>query len=84
MLGYYFVEGQHANELIRTGSLVSGLALLGISIVWAKMTIMQVAREGCSDEEARGICRSIPSIHHAPDPLDSSDPLAEVEKAKKR
>lgn len=78
MVGYYFVEGQHANNLIRTGSLVSGLALLGISIVWAKMTIIQVAREGCSDEKSRGICRNIPSIH------DNSDPLAEVEKAKEQ
>ena len=77
LLAYHFFGGPHANNLISVGSLLMGIGAIATSIVWAKMTLSQVDRDGCTDSKGtRGpLCQIIPHVY-------DNDPLADVEKFK--
>ncbi|MGF1644496.1 MAG: hypothetical protein ACFCUJ_12680 [Thiotrichales bacterium] len=75
LLGFHFTQKPHLNSLIETGSLVAGLTMLAISMVWAQLVIAQVRRDGCGDRERNIICSAIPSA-------DEVNPLDEVKRAK--
>ncbi len=77
LLGFHFFGGPHQNELVDIGSLFFGIAAIGTSIMWARLTLAQVDRDGCSDSKKKSpLCQIIP---HAYD----NDPLEDVERMKR-
>ncbi len=82
LLGYYVTEGhQITNDVIRLGSLLVGLSLIGLSILWAQTTIARVRERNCKDGQRGILCQAVsPARKTSPDDYD--DPLAEVERAR--
>ncbi len=80
LLAYHFTGGREMpNEIIRLGSLLGGLGLIGIAIVWAQTTINRFRQGDCSGRRRGILCRTIPP---ATDADADDDPLAEVERAR--
>ena len=82
LLGYYVTEGhQIANDVIRLGSLLVGLSLIGLAIVWAQSTIARVTQRNCRGEQRGILCQAV-SPARKTSPNEDDDPLAEVERAR--
>lgn len=86
LLGYYIFGGHDTvNELIRYGSLVTGLTMLMIAVLWAQSTIARVKQGQGSSGDRGTLCRPIPRASQKRPSVTTADddPLAEVEKARK-
>ncbi len=80
LLAYYFVAGQEtANDVIRLGSLLGGLGLIGISVVWAQTAINRFRQGDCSGGKRGVLCQTIPPATQS---SEEKDPLEEVERAR--
>lgn len=75
LLGFRFFGGPH-NNLISTGSLVIGLALIAIAITWARLTISQVEHDNEDIQSNSRLCKVFPSG-------SEKDPLREIDRLKK-
>ncbi|MGV6859261.1 MAG: hypothetical protein ACWA5X_09820 [bacterium] len=76
LLGFHFFGSPHLNELVEIGSLFFGIAAIATSIMWARLTLAQVDRDGCKETNKRSsLCKIIP-------PSYDNDPLEDVERMK--
>ena len=76
-LAYHFFQAPAEYNWLYNGSLMLGLAMIVLSIIWTELTITRVAREGCdkSQNKKSSICNVVPGAQE-------SDPFEEVRKAK--
>ncbi len=76
-LGYHFFHAPVEASWMYNGSLLLGIGMIVLSIIWTEMTITRVIREGCDEDTSQKS-----KICHVIAPGQESDPFEEVRKAK--
>ena len=76
-LAYHFFKAPIENSWLYNGSLILGLVMISLSVIWTELTIKRVIRDGCDEpaEQKRTVCDVLPGGQE-------SDPFEEVRKAK--
>jgi len=76
-LAYHFFQAPVESSWLYNGSLILGIAMIALSIIWTELTIARVIRDGCdkSSDNKSSLCGVVPNEQE-------SDPFEEVRKAK--
>jgi len=78
---YFFFYAQPEHSWLYNGSLLLGVGMILLSIVWTEMTITRVMRDGC-DKPAKPGKRFCGGVGSTSQELDETDPLDEVRRAR--
>jgi hypothetical protein len=73
---YHFIEAPAEHSWLFNGSLLLGIGMILLAIIWTEMAILKNQRQGCGEKSPPGnICRIIPGSQE-------QDPFEEVRRAK--
>ena len=77
---YFFFYAQPEHSWLYNGSLLLGLGMIALSIVWTEMTITRVIRDGCDKSEStkKRLCGGVAGTIED----EEIDPLEEVRRAR--